>query len=197
MTQAGAPAYIFGIPNSEKRTIDYGIYVPKLLSFLAFGDFDAEVEGLDQVPREDWPRVSWVFQAYHLMLYLWGAMTLVAVGGIYKWWRGTLFKSTWWLRLMVVSVIFPQLANQAGWMSAEMGRYPWIVYNLLRISDGLSASVTGSQILGSLIMFTVVYFFLFILFIYLLDHKIKVGPVDVDQEHPYHSIEHYVEELRK
>jgi len=197
VTQAGAPAYISGIPNNETRTIDYGIYVPKLLSFLAFGDFNAKVEGLDQVPREDWPRVSWVFQAYHLMLYMWGAMTLVAIGGLYKWWRGTLFHSTWWLRLMVVSVIFPQIANQVGWMSAEMGRYPWIVYNLLRISDGLSTSVTGSQILGSLIMFTVVYFFLFILFIYLLDHKIKTGPVDVDQEHPYHSIEHYVEELRK
>jgi cytochrome d ubiquinol oxidase subunit I len=101
-------------------------------------------------------------------------------------------QSYWTLRLMSVSVLFPQIANQAGWMVAEMGRYPWIVYGHLRISEGLSKSVTANQILGSIIMFGIVYFFLFVLFIYLLNEKISHGPDDGD-EPTYHRLQEYME----
>lgn len=91
------------------------------------------------------------------------------------------------LRLLVASVLFPQIANQAGWVTAEMGRYPWIVQNLLRISDGLSKAVVAEQVLGSIILFGIVYTFLFLLFIYLLNEKFQQGPADVDTATTYHQ----------
>jgi cytochrome d ubiquinol oxidase subunit I len=77
-----------------------------------------------------------------------------------------------------------------------MGRYPWIVQDLLRISEGLSRAVVAGQVLGSIIMFSAVYIFLFILFIYLLDEKIKAGPSDQDLATPYHGLHTFVEELK-
>lgn len=194
-TQRGVPLQIFGIPNKKERRVDYSVGIPKMLSLMAFGDFDAEVKGLDQVPESDWPNVSAVFQLYHLMIFLWGCMLAVALAGVYLWWKGRLLASPWMLRLMVVSVLFPQIANQAGWVTAEMGRYPWIVQGLLRISEGLSKSVTAGQVLGSIIMFGFLYLLLFVLFIYLLNEKISHGPVEDDNHSaPYHQIKKYVKE---
>jgi cytochrome d ubiquinol oxidase subunit I len=196
-TKQGAPIYIFGFPNDAEATVNYGLAVPNMLSFLTYGDFTATIQGLDKVPRQDWPRVPIVFQSYHIMLYMWALMLAFTLAAIYMWWRNTLFTSKWMLRGLVLSVLFPQIANQAGWMTAEVGRYPWIVYNLLRISEGLSRSVTAGQILGSLIMFTIVYILLFALFILLLDHKIKAGPTDEDVDDVYHNQELYLKELER
>ena len=80
------------------------------------------------------------------------------------------------LRVLVASVVFPQIANQSGWFTAEAGRQPWIVYKLLRTVDGVSTNIAAHQVMGSIIMFIVIYFLLFFLFMYLLDHKIKEGP---------------------
>lgn len=189
-TEKGVPLQIIGIVNSEEEKLDYAVGIPKLLSFMTFGDADAEIKGLDQIPKGDWPRVSVVFQTYHLMIFLWGAMLLVAFIGVYLMWRGRLMSTVWMLRLMVVSVVFPQIANQAGWVTAEMGRYPWIVQGHLRISEGLSKSVTAGQVLGSIIMFGCLYTLLFVLFVYLLNEKFNHGPVDDgDQFAPYHQLE--------
>jgi len=174
-TQKGAPLTLFGIPNPKKERLDYEVSIPYLLSFLSYRDFDAEVKGLDQFPRKDWPS-SAVFQTYHLMLFMWGIMfTLLAIS-IYQWRKGTLFTSRKTLWALIFSVACPQIANQAGWVTAEMGRYPWIVYGHLRISEGLSKAVTANQVLGSIIMFTILYFCLFILFLFLLNEKIQTGP---------------------
>ncbi|MDP1834628.1 MAG: cytochrome ubiquinol oxidase subunit I [Chlamydiales bacterium] len=196
-TENGVPLYLFGVPNDAMQRVDYGIKLPDMLSYLTYGDFKAPIQGLDKIDRKDWPRVSLVFQSYHWMLYMWGAMVFFSCGAVFLWWRGTLFSSRWFMRGLVLSAIFPQIANQTGWMTAEVGRYPWIVYNLLRISDGLSKSVTAGQILGSLIMFTVVYIMLFALFVFLLDHKIKVGPTEEDPEPQYHNLDTYLKELEK
>jgi cytochrome d ubiquinol oxidase subunit I len=80
------------------------------------------------------------------------------------------------LKILILSVLGPQIANQMGWFSAEVGRQPWIVYGLMRTSDGLSKTVTFGQTLFSLILFTLIYLLLFVLFIFLLDQKIKHGP---------------------
>ncbi|PWT94877.1 MAG: cytochrome ubiquinol oxidase subunit I, partial [Bacteroidetes bacterium] len=93
-----------------------------------------------------------------------------------------LFEKRWLMRIFVLGVLLPQIANQAGWFTAETGRQPWVVYGLLRTSDALSKSVTAHQILFSLILFTVVYFFLFALFIYLLNKKIVQGPFSQVQD---------------
>jgi cytochrome d ubiquinol oxidase subunit I len=194
-TQKEVPMYLFGMPNSSEKKIYYGLPIPKLLSYITFDDTQAEIKGLDQVPRSDWPIVPMVFSMYHLMIYMWGLMFLSLVIALYKWAKGTLFQSPWTLRILVISVLYPQIANQAGWVAAEMGRYPWIVQDYLRISEGLSKAVTANQVLGSMIMFSVVYLFLFILFIYLLNEKIQAGPSDEDLKSPYHGLQTLVKEL--
>ena len=196
-TEKGAPYLLWGIPDNETQTVRYGVAIPKLLSYLAFEDFEAEVKGLDRVTRKDWPNVPVVFQTYRLMVAMWFLMLLTCAFGLYYLYRGTLYEKRWLLRAMVFSAIYPQLANQAGWVSAEMGRYPWIVYNLLRISDGLSKSVTANQVFGSIVMFGLVYTFLFILFVYLLNEKIQHGPTEEDVVTPYHNLKQITQEIGK
>lgn len=197
-TEKGAPLTLFGIPNPAQERIDYQIAIPNLLSFLAYGDFHAPVKGLSSVPAKDRPNVWITFVSYRLMLAMWTLMVLTCGWGLLRWKQGTLEASPWLLRLMVVSVLFPQVANQMGWVAAETGRYPWIVYDLLRISQGLSESVTSQQVLTSIIMFTIVYLFLFAMFLYLLTHKIHQGPPsagDKEKVTPYHQLQEYAEEV--
>lgn len=195
-TQKGAPLTMFGVVNANEQKLDYAVQIPKLLSFLSFGDANAEVKGLDQVPKEDRPNVTSLFNVFRLMILMWGFMLFVAIVGLILVHRESLFKHKWVLRAMAISAIAPQIANQAGWYCAEVGRYPWIVYGLLRTSDGLSKSVTANQILGSIIMFGVLYLLLFILFIYLLNEKIKHGPEDgkADGFTPYHALENLIKD---
>jgi len=194
-TQSSAPLTLFGVVNRKEEKIDYAIRIPKLLSYLAFSDFDAEVKGLDAVPKKDWPNVPVLFNVYRLMLGMWGAMLLVSLAALYYMYRGTLVSQKWLLRALAASVLFPQIANQAGWVCAEMGRYPWIVYGHLRISDGLSKSVTANQVLGSMILFTIVYAFLFVMFIYLLNEKIKHGPVVGEASPLFRGMKHVAKEI--
>lgn len=194
-TKKEASLSVFGMPNPEKEQVEYALEIPKLLSWLTFGDTQSEIKGLDNVPRKDWPNTRVVFQTYHLMIFMWALMFSFSIISIYLWRKGTLFTNKWMLRGLVFSVFFPQIANQAGWVSAEMGRYPWIVQDLLRISDGLSKSVTANQVFGSLVMFSIVYFMLFLVFIYLLNEKIKHGPEDGKEVTPYKNLNRVAEEI--
>lgn len=197
-TQEGVPLTLFGIVNTKEQRIDYQVSIPKLLSYLSFGDFSAEIKGLDQVSPKDWPNVATVFQTYRLMISMWVIMISLSTAAVFMWWRGILFNNKWMLWLLVFSALCPQLANQAGWVTAEMGRYPWIVQDLLRISDGLSKAVTANQVLGSLIMFTFLYFLLFLVFIYLLNEKFKHGPSsEAHLGTPYHHLQIVAKELKK
>jgi cytochrome d ubiquinol oxidase subunit I len=107
-------------------------------------------------------------------------MILVAGLGLLYLWENSAFEKRWLLWVLVLSVLGPQIANQAGWFAAEIGRQPWIVYHVLRTSEGLSAVVGANVVLASLILFTVIYFLLFAVFIYLLNDKIQHGPDDAD-----------------
>lgn len=111
-------------------------------------------------------------------------MTLIGLTLLasFLWWRGKLFQQKWLLQIFAWSVLLPQIGNQVGWYSAEVGRQPWVVYGLLRTSDALSQSLKAEQVWFSLIMFTLVYALLFVLFLYLLNKKIKHGPVDFHVE---------------
>lgn len=195
-TQMGAPLTLFGVVNAKEGKLEYALQIPQLLSYLAFDDFHAEVKGLDQFPKEDWPNVAALFNVYRLMLLMWLFMFALSVIGLILWVKKSFTAHPWVLRAMVVSAVFPQIANQAGWFCAETGRYPWIVYGLLRISEGLSKSVTANQVLGSIIMFGVLYTVLFFLFIYLLNEKIKHGPEEGadDSSTPYHGLKTLVNE---
>ena len=178
---APAPMYLFGWVNEEQQEVKFGIAIPNLLSILISGDPDYPVKGLNYFPSKDRPPVNIVFQSYHFMVAIGFALIGISLFGIFFWWKGSLFGKNWFLYILVFSVLLPQIANQLGWISAEVGRQPWIVYGLLRTSDALSKVVEANQVLFSLILFTIIYLLLFILFIYLLNEKIQKGPEEIDE----------------
>lgn len=176
-TKEYTPFTVIGIVDAENEKV-YGISIPGLLSFLTHHNFKQAVIGLNEFPKEDWPHVPSVFYTYHAMVYAWGAMMLYAIVGLILWKRKRLENASWFLWLAVFSVFFPYLANTAGWFTAELGRQPWIVYNVMRVVEGASKVVTREQVVGSLIMFSVVYSVMFVLFIFLLNRKIQHGPTE-------------------
>ncbi len=187
-TEEYTPMTLVGWVDAKEKKV-YGIKIPALLSFLVYREFKPAVTGLDQFSPKDWPNVTAVFQTYHMMIAMWGLMVLTVLGALIQWKRKKIETSKWTLRAMIISVIFPYIANQTGWFTAEMGRQPWIVYRLLRTPEGTSKSIVASQVLGSIIMFGAIYISLFILFIYILNNKIQNGPEVEEEEAPvYHGI---------
>jgi cytochrome bd ubiquinol oxidase subunit I len=184
---ASAPAgmYLFGWVSEAEGNVT-GISIPGMLSYLIHGDASQPITGLAAFPREDRPPVNPVFQAFHAMVGV--GMTLIGLSllGAVLWWRGTLFETRWLLWIFVFAVLGPQAANQLGWFTAEVGRQPWIVYGVMRTAAGVSPLITSGHVLTSLVFFTLVYVALFVLFIYLLDQKIRHGPLADDLEVAYH-----------
>ena len=129
----------------------------------------------------DRPPVNAVFQSYHIMVTIGMGLIGIALLSLLGWWRGWLWHNRLWLQLLVVSVVLPQLANQLGWFTAEVGRQPWIVYGLLRTSEGLSKSVSVGEVWTSLGLFSLIYLLLGALFFYLLNEKIQAGPGEAPQ----------------
>lgn len=194
-TEKGAPLTLFGLVDLENEKINYQISIPKFLSYLTTTDFDGEIKGLNEFPKKDWPNTVALFQIFRIMILMWFWMLILCIIASYKLIRNTLTESPIFLKLLMISVLAPIFANQSGWVAAEMGRYPWIVYGLLRISEGLSKAVTAGQVLSSIIMFFFIYTFLFAMFIYLLTKKIFFGPEDDHVAEPYHQLEEFVEEI--
>ncbi len=174
--QGPTPLYLFGLPDPREQEVKQGIAIPGLLSLLAHGDLHKPVAGLDQIPQRDWPPVIATFHAYHIMVWLGGLFVMLTLIGVYFLWKGTIFEKRWLLWVFVFAVPLPYVANQLGWITAEVGRQPWVVYGLLRTSDALSKVVVANQVFGSIIMFIVIYALLFVVWVYVLDRKIKHGP---------------------
>ena len=173
---AVADLYLLGWVDQNNRTTS-GIKIPGGLTFMLHQDFKTPIPGLNSFPRNDQPKqINAIFQFYHIMISIGMALIFLSWLAMWLWWRGKLFEQRWLLQIFVWAVALPQIANQTGWFSAEMGRQPWVVYGLLRTSDALSRTVTANQVLFSLILFTVVYLVLLILFLYLLTKKIQHGP---------------------
>jgi cytochrome d ubiquinol oxidase subunit I len=186
-TTTEAPLFIVGWPNDATGTTT-GLAVPGMLSWLLHFDTAAEVQGLDQLePIYGKPPVWLTFQAYHIMVGIGMLFIAATVATWLQWWRGKLWSTHWLLWFWVSSVVLAIVANETGWVAAEVGRQPWIVYPTiidgvavdgLRTSDGVSESVTASQVLGSIIMFGIIYLALFALWVSLLHRKIMAGPAD-------------------
>ncbi len=174
-TQDYTPMTLIGWVDKKTQTVK-GIQIPGLLSFLTYRNFKTPVPGLNTVPKDEQPPVGIVFQAYHMMIYMWGLMVLGAFLGFYFLWRQKLENKKWFLRFLVFSVAFPQIANMVGWMTAEIGRQPWVVWKMLRTTHGVSPNIVSGQVIGSLIMLATIYFALLAVFLFLLDSKIKHGP---------------------
>ncbi len=182
---AAAGMYLFGWVNEAEGRVT-GISIPGMLSYLLHGEMAKPVIGLSAFPREDRPPVQPVFQAFHAMSGLGMILIGLSLLGAFLWWRGTLFESRWMLWVYVFAVLLPQAANQLGWFTAEVGRQPWIVYGVMRTAAGASLQITVGHVLASLVLFTLIYLTLFVLFLYLLDQKIRHGPLADDLEVAYH-----------
>ena len=185
---ASAPAgmYLFGwVDEAEGRVT--GISVPGMLSFMVHGDTAMPITGLAAFPPQDRPPVNPVFQAFHAMVGVGMVLIGLSLLGAFLWWRGSLFEARWLLWIYVFAVLLPQAANQLGWFTAEVGRQPWIVYGVMRTASGVSPSLTAGLVIASLVLFTLIYLALFVLFIYLLDQKIRHGPLADDLAVAYHK----------
>lgn len=182
-----ATLHLFGwVDESNKRTLGPG--VPGGLSLLVGGSREHKVTGLNDIPPDLRPPVQATFQFFHLMVGIGFCLIALSAWGAWLWWRGRLADTSnaatrWFLWLAVPAVLLPQIANQAGWFTAEIGRQPWIVWGYLRTSDGLSAVVKANQVLASLIGFGLIYLLLFAMFLFLLNRKIQHGPESAEESH--------------
>jgi cytochrome d ubiquinol oxidase subunit I len=179
-----APLYLVGWADESTETTT-GLSIPCLLSFLSYGNKDATVTGLTSFDSDVWAPVNLTFQAYHLMIDLGFLFPLIGVLGWLVWRRRrdtTRTMPKWLLWSLVLTVFLVEIAIIAGWWTAEIGRQPWIVWNVMRTSDGVSSNLEAYQVLASLVMFLLLYILLLILFLVLLDRKIKHGPEPVGAE---------------
>ena len=182
-----ADLYLLGwVDDTEQKTT--GISIPGGLSFLVHQDFKQPIIGLNNFQKEDRPgQVNAVFQFYHIMIAIGMFLIGLTLYASFLWWKGKLFEYKWLLWIFSYSVILPQIANQVGWFTAEMGRQPWVVYGQLRTSAAFSQEVSANQIIFSLVFFTLVYTLLLLLFIYSVNKKIKHGLVEHDENINYKS----------
>jgi cytochrome d ubiquinol oxidase subunit I len=176
-TKSNAGIYMLAWPDSEnERNAIEAAYVPGVLSYLSYRDVNAEVKGLKDFPREDRPPVLPVFLSFRAMIGLGTFMAFAIFVSTFFVWRGNFDKQRLWLRLLIYAIPVPYIANQLGWLVAEVGRQPWIVYGVLRTSDAVSTSISVTQVVISLAGFTLLYGGLGIIDIYLLVKFARKGP---------------------
>jgi cytochrome d ubiquinol oxidase subunit I len=176
-TERGAPVALIGQPDVEKQRLDNPIEVPHLLSLLTYQRWDAEVKGLDQLPPEAWPSsLPLLYYGYHIMAGL-GTLLIGLLGlGALALWRGRLWGSRLLLWGFLLALPLPYIANTFGWMTAESGRQPWVIFGLLRTADASSLQVSSGNVLFSLLGFMGLYALLSVLFLALVSREVERGP---------------------
>jgi cytochrome d ubiquinol oxidase subunit I len=167
--------YLLGWVDT-KNECAIGLKIPGMLSWLVSFDASKPLPGLKSFPSDERPPVEVVFQTYHLMVGIGMALIGLSFFALFLWTRGKLFTSRPFLFILVPSFLLPQAANQLGWISAEVGRQPWIVYKLLKTSEAVSKTLSTGEVLFSLVLFGSIYTLLFLAFVYLLYRKIRQGP---------------------
>ena len=176
-TEDGAPLAILGQPDPERHRLDNPLTVPRALSFLTYQRWGAEVKGLDAFPPDRWPdNIPLLYYSYHIMVGLGtifiGAMALCSL----SLWQGKLYGRRLLLWLLMLMLPFPYIATTAGWVTAEMGRQPWLIYGIMRTPAGVSPHVSAGNALFTLIGFMGIYAILAILFLFLVYREIDEGP---------------------
>jgi cytochrome d ubiquinol oxidase subunit I len=183
-TQDGAPLVLIGQPDTQKRLLDNPIHVPKMLSFLTYNRWNAEVRGLDAFPQENWPdNIPFLYYSYHIMVGLGTIFIGILVIATALLWRKKLYHTRPVLWALLLSFPFPFIANTAGWMTAELGRQPWLVYGLQRTSEGTSTMVSAGNSLFTLLGFTGIYFVIGVFFLFLVIKEINHGPEGAPEAH--------------
>ena len=176
-TERGAPLAILGQPDVANQRLDNPLTIPRGLSFLTYRAWTAEVKGLDQFPRDAWPDpIELVYFSYHIMVGLGTIFIAIFVIAAFLLWRGELFRRRGMLWVIMLAMPFPFIANMAGWITAEVGRQPWLVYGILRTSEGPSPLVSVGSAWFTLIGFMGLYTLLGILYLFLVYREIDRGP---------------------
>ena len=176
-TENGAPLAILGQPDVDKQRLDNPLTVPNALSFLTYQRWKAEVKGLDAFPQDWWPdNIPLLYYSYHIMVGLGTIFIAVMLVAAVQLRRRTLYHSRPMLWVLMLALPFPYIATTAGWITAEVGRQPWLIYGLLRTMEGTSARVSAGNGLFTLIGFMGMYGLLAILFLFLVYREIEHGP---------------------
>ncbi|MDO7136293.1 cytochrome ubiquinol oxidase subunit I [Algibacter lectus] len=175
--EGGSEIVLIGQPNMLEQKLDNKIAVPNILSFLTYQDWNAEIKGLNEFDKSTHPtNIPGLYYAYHIMVGLGtvfiGLMLLAAV----QLFRKKLYTTKWILWALMFMLPFPYIANTTGWYTAELGRQPWLVYNLLRTADGASPTVSAGNTLFTLLGFIGLYLLLGLLFLMLAGKIINKGP---------------------
>ena len=172
-----AEIVLIGQPNVAARRLDNPIVVPGMLSFLAYGTFHREVVGLNAFPRQDWPdNIELLYYAFHIMVGLGTLFIALTAAAAFQQLRGRLASHRPLLWALMLAFPFPYIATAAGWMTAELGRQPWLVYGLLRTAAGASPNVHSGTVLFTLLGFCGLYTVLGLLFLFLVGREIAHGP---------------------
>jgi cytochrome d ubiquinol oxidase subunit I len=183
-TKEGAELVLIGQPDMEKLKMDNPIHVPNMLSFLTYNRWEAEVKGLDAFPKDMWPtNIPLLYYSYHIMVGLGTIFIAIMAVATYLLWKKRLFIARSFLWILMLAFPFPYIANTAGWMTAELGRQPWLVYGLMRTADGTSTTVSAGNALFTLLGFLGMYFVIGVLFLFLVVKAINQGPAYQPSQH--------------
>ncbi len=175
-TENGAALTLIALPPSQTGPLNMAVGIPNGLSLMTTGDINGQIKGLETWDQSLWPPVAMTFVGFHTMVGLGGLMLLLMLFGIFFLWRKTIEKQTLWLKLAVLAIPLPILAVEFGWMTAEVGRQPWIVYNLMRTVDGTSPAVSPTDVAISIVAIVALYLLLLFLWLYALGKEIVRGP---------------------
>jgi cytochrome d ubiquinol oxidase subunit I len=176
-TKSGAGLNVIGQPDVENQRIDNPITLPKVLSFISYGRWNAEVKGLNEVPRDQWPdNIGLLFYSFHIMVGLGTVMIALSLLAFLALRLKKLDTSKPLLWALLLAFPLPYIATTFGWMTAELGRQPWLVYGLLRTADGYSTRVSAGNTLFTLLGFLGLYALLSMLFLFLIQRELAKGP---------------------
>jgi cytochrome bd ubiquinol oxidase subunit I len=180
-TQTNAPLLLFGIPDAEAEKVHYPIEIPGALSLLAFGDTNAEVKGLKDFPKDERPPIAATFYSFHIMVLLGHWFILLPLIGLFLSRKGKVIKNKLFLWAAIWSISLPIIANELGWMAAEVGRQPWIVYRVLKTVDASSADVvTSGEVLTDMILLSIIYIGIFGAWLFAIRRTMNKGPQPLD-----------------
>ncbi len=176
-SQQGAPLAILGQPDVPNRRLDNPLEIPQALSFLTYRKWNANVQGLESFPQNLWPdTIPLLYYSYHVMVGLGTIFIAVLLAAAFLLWRKTIYNTRWMLWLLMLCAPLPFIANTAGWMTAELGRQPWLIYGLMRTASGVSPRVAAGNVWFTLIGFMGMYGLLAILWLFLVWREIEIGP---------------------
>lgn len=175
-TTEGAPLVLIGQPDMEKKRLDNAIHIPAALSFITYQRWDARVKGLNEFPEDQHPdNIPLLYYSFHIMVGLGTIFIAIMIIAAIWLWRGWLFESNWLLWILMLLFPFPFIANTVGWMTAELGRQPWLVYGLFRTEEGASHMVSSGNVMFTLLGFFGMYTVLSLLYIFLMLRRIEHG----------------------